>query len=146
MKGFLMTRRTPSHRGTAVAPTALSRLGAVFLVVMAAMIAGARATEASPERYSAVLLGAVIGGAVLVALGMWRANSFEARLAAVVLSALSVVGQLLAVTLGGPGSAHAHWYPAAFIVVALGCAVPVLIVLDARSRDRSDEGPHPYAL
>jgi hypothetical protein len=145
-----MTRTAPSHRDTAVAPTTLSRVGAACLAAMAATIAAARVTEASPQRYSTVLLGAVIVGAVLAAVGMWRTNGFEARLTAVVLSVLSAGGQVLVATLGGPGTVHAHWYPAAFVVVALGCAVPVLIALDARARarsaDRSPDPTHPYAL
>lgn len=129
-----------------VQPTRWSRLAAACAAGMAATVAGARVAEASPERYGALLVGVVVVGSVAAAAEVWRTNRFEARLAAVVLSVLTVLGQVLVATLGGPATSHAHWYPAAFGVLTLGAAVPVLIGLDARSRARSSAPEHPYAL
>jgi hypothetical protein len=128
-----------------IGATLLSRLAAACTAGMAATVAGARLSDASPQRYGAVLVVTVVASALLAAVGMWRSGTFEARLGGVVLSVLTVVGQVLVATLGGPASTDPHWYPAAFVVVALGSAVLVLVALDTHSRSRFEAPAHPYA-
>jgi hypothetical protein len=124
----------------------LSRVAAGVLAAMAGVTELGVVSGPSAAGYARVLVACVVVGGVATAVKLWWHNCFESRLAAVLLAVMTVVGQVLAVTLGGPGSDSAHWHAAALAVVLLGGAVPVLVGLDARLASPSGRADPPYAL
>jgi hypothetical protein len=123
-----------------------SHLTGGLLCGMAATAAYGLGTGPATTRYAVVLVGSVLLATLGTAGRMWTANCFESRLAAVVLAALTVVGQVLTMTLGEPGTGAGTWHPAGLAVVALGVAVPFLVLVDARLGTRSRTPVRPYAL
>jgi hypothetical protein len=124
----------------------LSRLAAGMLVAMAVVMEVGVVSGPSAAGYARVLVACVLVAGAVTAVKLWWHNCFESRLAAVLLAVMTVVGQVLAVTLGGPGSDSAHWQATALAAVLLGGAVPVLVGLDARHASPSGKADAPYAL
>lgn len=123
-----------------------SRLAAAATAVTAWTVAATEASVTPPlPPYASLVVGLAALTGLAAAVEVRRSNRFEARLAAVMVTVLIVVGELLVHSLGFPLTAGGHWSPEAAIAVAFGCAVPVLVVLDARARARRPVQEHPYA-
>lgn len=123
----------------------LSRITA-SLTVLVAVLLGAELATSGADAYDVALVGAVALGAVLIATWLWRRNSFEARVAAVLLAVLVLVGQVLVSTVGAPGDAAAEWQPSGVAVAVLALLIPVLVTADARQSWPVETPEHPYAL
>jgi len=123
-----------------------SRLAAAFTAVTAWTVAVTEASVTPPlPPYASLVVGLAAVAGLVAAVAVRRTNRFEARLAAVVVTVLIVVGELLVSSLGFPVTAGGHWSPEAATAVVLGCSVPVLVALDARTRARQTVPEHPYA-
>jgi hypothetical protein len=130
----------------ACALTRPARLAAAFTAVTAWTVATSGAgVTAPPPPYASLIVGLAVLVGFVAAAEVRRTNRFEARLAAVVVTVLTVAGQLLVTTVGFPASSPGQWTPGAAIVVVLGSGVPVLVALDARLRAGSTTQEHPYA-
>jgi hypothetical protein len=110
---------------------------------MAAVVGGELALGTT-RGYLVVLVGALVVGSVATAARMWRHNCFESRLAAIVLALVIGVGQVLAASVGSPGTGGTDWAPSAWAVTTLAMVVIGLVLADARQRPMRPS--HPYAL
>lgn len=123
-----------------------SRLAAAATAVTAWTIAATEASVTPPlPPYASLVVGLAALVGFVAAVEVRRTNRFEARLTAVVVAVLVVLGELVVSSLGFPLAAGGGWSTEAATAVAFGCAVPVLVVLDARARARRTVQEHPYA-
>ena len=120
----------------------MHRLGASAIATMAVLVLVELAVGAPPV-YMALLGGSVAAGSVIAATLMWRHDSFDSRLSAVVLAVLTLTGQVIA-SVGAPGSDNAHWSPIAIAITLVAAAVPALVAATPQVRPRRVD--HPYAL
>lgn len=127
--------------------TGASRSAVVCVAALACLhlLGAARAAGDTGDRVGGLVLGSVL---LATAVGMARGNRFGARLAAVVVCVLELVGLTLVLTVGPPGEAREPFDVAHAAVGILAAAVVALVMVDARyRRDRSGvEDKPPYAL
>jgi len=135
-----LSTRQAAPRATAARA---SRLGALAITTMALLILVELATG-SPPVYLAVLGGSVAAGSTITGTLMWRRDSFDSQLGAVVLAVLTLAGQVIISSVGAPGTSDAQWSPLAVAISVLAATVPALVA--AASQVRPLRVEHPYAL
>lgn len=130
---------TPHLWASRAAVATTATLGALQL-----FWAAARAEDSTTVGLAA-LLGTVT---LLAATALARVNSFEARLAVVIVSCAQLGLMLLALAWGLPGHERHPLDPQAVVVLSISAAVLMLLEIDRRLRARSPERAPapPYAL
>ncbi|HET9422572.1 MAG TPA: hypothetical protein VFO49_15635 [Nocardioides sp.] len=116
---------------------------AAFAAAGLGVVLGVALSTGGPERRDARLLVLALAVALLVAAARAATAATPlSRLTCAALSVAAVLGALLTLTVGVPGSPPTATGPASWAVIVLGAAVPLLLVLDVA---RSREPEHPYA-
>jgi hypothetical protein len=118
-------------------------LVAAFAAAGLAVVLGVALSTGGPERRDARLLVLALAVALLLtAARIATAATPLSRLSCAALSTAAVLGALLSITVGLPGSQPVEAGPASWAVIVLGSAVPLLLLLDVA---RGREHEHPYA-
>jgi hypothetical protein len=118
-------------------------LAAAFASAGLAVVLIIAVTHGGPDRRDARLLVLALAVTLLMAaVVVASAATPLSRLSCAALSVTAVLGTLLSISVGLPGSEPAAAGPASWAVIVLGTAVPLLLLLDvARSKERE----HAYA-
>ena len=125
----------------------LHRSGCRAATLVTAVLGGVlfgQALDSSTTAY-AVANGAAGAAAALSAARMATSDSFDARLAAAVVCAVSGLLALLTMVLGAPGSPTGEVTVPGTTLVACGVLVPLLLVRQHRSGLPRDRATRPYA-
>jgi cell shape-determining protein MreD len=119
------------------------RAATIGTAILGGVLLG-QALDSTITAYAVV--NAVVGAlAALSAGALATRDSFDTRLAAGLVCAVTGFVALLAMLVGLPGSAEADVSLTAATLVACGVVVPVLLFVDHRCRLGEDGGPRPYA-
>ncbi|KAA1416859.1 hypothetical protein F0U44_16870 [Nocardioides humilatus] len=121
---------------------------ALLTGALAALLTFELASASQVAGYGVALVGSVALGTVLAAVRLWGAAACTAdmRMATGLLAGLTLCGQVLTSTFGGPGLAPAHWTATAVAVVVMSLTVLVLVGFTGAAPQRTQRSEHPYAL
>ncbi len=126
--------------GSRVQHTNASLAAAAGTGLLAAVQGARLLSESRAATYLDAITVVAAGLACVATLKMCRDNCFEARLLAVVLALAGGLGAMLTVTIGHPGDPAHPPTLGDIALMALGVAVPLLVVLDQRLRRRGATG------